>query len=77
LKSRDQDEEAEVIKDQEDLTGVISLPPGETLNLRDANDTGASILGALNNGIQVKILDEDGKWTKVSIEGHVAGRYVR
>jgi len=77
LNSRDQEDGAEYDIPEDSLTGVVNVPPGETLNLRATNHGDGSILGEITNGAQVKILDEEGRWTKVSIEGYVAGRYVK
>jgi N-acetylmuramoyl-L-alanine amidase len=77
LNSRDQDEGAEIDTEIEDLTGMIQLPFGETLNLREESNTSAPKLGKMNNKVKVKILEEDGNWTRVSVEGWVSGRYVK
>jgi N-acetylmuramoyl-L-alanine amidase len=77
LNSRDQDEEAEVDTQIEDLSGVVDVLPDDVLNVRSAPNTSGDKLGHLNKGTEVKILDTDGQWIKISTEGWVSGRHVK
>ena len=74
---RDEDDTAEIDIEPQDIQCTVEVPVGETLNLRTSSNPTAPVLAELAKGAEVKVLDEQGRWTKVSVEGYVAGRYLR
>ncbi len=60
-------------------TGTVNVSASSTLNVRSAANTGAPIVGKLQNGAQVTILGSGNGWYQISYNGTtgwVSGQYI-
>ena len=62
------------------MTGIVNVPSGSCLRLRESPNTNAKILAGVNTGTQVDVLSKEGDWYKVAFKdktGYMHGDYLK